>query len=370
MRLATYNVENLFVRARALNLDTWTEGKAILEQHNALNNLLEEKVYTSEIKARIIQHLKLLGVDKRNDARFVQLRENRGQLVKYAALTGTRVVASGRADWSGWVELKTEIVNETATRNSAQAVRDAGADVIGLVEVEDRKALMQFSEKLLPAVQGSRYDQTMLIDGNDERGIDVGLMARMPYRIGWMRSHVDDADTRGRRIFSRDCPEYSIWTPSGGVVWLLLNHFKSKGYGSQDSSDARRSAQAETVREIYQRLRSEGATLIAVMGDLNDVPESKALAPLLAAGDLKDVGTHASFTSDGRPGTYQNGTARDKIDYILLSPELYARMIGGGIWRKGVWGPNKKPAWEVYPEMTTSYHAASDHAVLWCDLDV
>lgn len=29
MRLASYNVENLFARARALNLDTWAEGKPV-----------------------------------------------------------------------------------------------------------------------------------------------------------------------------------------------------------------------------------------------------------------------------------------------------------------------------------------------------
>ena len=30
----------------------------------------------------------------------------------------------------------------------------------------------------------------MVIDGNDERGIDVGLVTRFP--VGTMRSHVDD----------------------------------------------------------------------------------------------------------------------------------------------------------------------------------
>ena len=30
MRMASYNVENLFSRAKALNLETWTEGRDIL----------------------------------------------------------------------------------------------------------------------------------------------------------------------------------------------------------------------------------------------------------------------------------------------------------------------------------------------------
>lgn len=369
MRIATYNVENLFVRARALNMDTWAEGKKILEQYVALSELIEAPAYTNDIKARMIELMKALGIDKRNDGHFVVLRENRGQLVKYSALAGTRIVARGREDWSGWVELKTELVGETATHNIAQVVRDVSADAIALIEVEDRRALRQLSEKLLPAVRGTSYDQTMLIDGNDDRGIDVGLMVRQPYRVGWMRSHVDDTDHRGRRVFSRDCPEYSLWTPSGKVVWMLVNHFKSKGFGAQEASNARRSSQAEAVRAIYERLRGEGAKLIAVVGDLNDTPGSNALAPLLGPGDLKDVSAHPRYQSDGLPGTFQNGHERDKIDYLLLSPELFERITAGGVWRKGVWGASKQPGWEVYPEMTTSQHAASDHAALWCDFE-
>ena len=45
-------------------------------------------------------------------------------------------------------------------------------------------------------------------------------------------------------------------------------------------------------------------------------------------------------------------------------------MQQGGYWRRGVWGKNKKPLWEVYSEMETSYHAASDHAAVWVDVDV
>ena len=370
MRLASYNVENLFSRARALNLDSWAEGRKILEMYAELNKLFEEAAYTDEMKARMLAILKALGIDKKNDSKYVVLRESRGQFVSYTMLGGTKIKANGRNDWVGWLELKTELINEVATRNSAQVVRDVKADDIGLVEVEDRNALMQFSNVLLPAVGATPFDQVMLIDGNDDRGIDVGLMARNGFQIGWMRSHVDDRDDRNGRIFSRDCPEFSIWAPSGAVVWVLVNHFKSKGYGTQDASNARRWRQAEEVRRIYERLKSENATYVAVIGDLNDTPDSEPMAPLVKSCDLKDISEHPSFIRDNHPGTYQNGTARDKLDYILLSPALYARMQQGGTWRRGVWGKNKTPLWEVYPEMTTSYHAASDHAALWCDLDV
>jgi endonuclease/exonuclease/phosphatase family metal-dependent hydrolase len=371
MRIATYNVENLFTRAKALNLDTWEEGKPILERFAELNLLFEEGTYTPDIKARILTLLSYFGLEKVNESKFVLLRVNRGELIKRSRFGGPSISANGRGDWIGWLELKTEIINETATRNTAQVIRDIDPDVLGVVECEGRNALLQFSNQLLPAVGATPFDSAMLIDGNDERGIDVGLMTKRGYIINWMKSHVDDRDADGRQhVFSRDCPEYGIYTPSGQTVWVLVNHFKSKGYGRQDASDRKRLSQAQRVHAIAERLKSESASLIAVIGDLNDTPDSDALKPLFADAHLRDISEHAKFQSDGHPGTYQRGGAKEKIDYILLSPALYERVQQGGVWRKGVWGPNKHPSWEIYPEMTSSYHAASDHAALWVDVDV
>jgi endonuclease/exonuclease/phosphatase family metal-dependent hydrolase len=371
MRIATYNVENLFTRAKALNLDTWAEGRAVLEQFAEINTLLEEVVYTDEVKARIVRLMRSLRIDRKDDGGpFVSLRQNRGRLVSRSAIAGVQVAAKGRADWSGWVEMKNELVNETSTRNTAQVVRDVDADVLGVIECEGRAALLQFSDKLLPSVGAKPYAENMLIDGNDTRGIDVGLLAKPGYKIGWMRSHVDDRAGNGSHVFSRDCPEFAIWTPTGATVWVLVNHFKSRGYGVKEVSDARRWLQAEAVRTIYERLKLEGAEFIAVVGDLNDSPDSEALAPLLRDSDLKDASEHPKFESGGRPGTYKDGHARDKLDYVLLSPRLFERMSQGGIWRRGVWGGRNGQLWEVYAEIKEPAHASSDHACLWCDVEV
>ncbi|MCB1550051.1 MAG: endonuclease/exonuclease/phosphatase family protein, partial [Hyphomicrobiaceae bacterium] len=251
-----------------------------------------------------------------------------------------------------------------------QVVRDVAPDVLAVVETEGRNALLQFSDRLLPAIGGERFEHAMLIDGNDERGIDVGLLARAPLELGWMRSHVDDRTESGGIVFSRDCPEFSIWTPSGASVWVLVNHFKSKGYGTKAASDQKRWLQAEAVRQIYDRLKREGATMVAVVGDLNDTPDSESLAPLLKETDLKDFSEHPAYIDDGRPGTFRNGTAADKLDYILLSPALFERMSQGGVWRRGVWGGKNGTLWEIYPEMKRSEHAASDHAAIWCDVEI
>ncbi len=63
----------------------------------------------------------------------------------------------------------------------------------------------------------------MLIDGMDDRGIDVGLMTKADYELIRIRSHIDDRDADGV-IFSRDCPEYTVKTPIGERLVLLVNH--------------------------------------------------------------------------------------------------------------------------------------------------
>jgi endonuclease/exonuclease/phosphatase family metal-dependent hydrolase len=368
MRLATYNVENLFTRVRALNSDAHAVRRDLLEAYSSLTGLLEQDQYSEEDKERILALLAKLGLERKNESHYAILRENRKRLLKRGAIGKPKVVASGRGDWLGWVELATELVDETATRNTAQVVRDVGADVLAVCEAEGRAALMQFSNVLVPKVGGERYEHVMLIDGNDERGIDVGILSKREYPIVWMRSHVDDKDAHGGLIFSRDCAEYLVWTPSGERLWVLVNHFKSKGYGRKDASDARRHLQAVTVRDIYKRLRSEGENLIAVVGDLNDFPGSTPLAPLLGDTDLKDVSQHQAFANDGHIGTYANATSSEKIDYLLLSPALFERVRAAGVWRRGVWGGRNGTLWDIYPEMLREEHAASDHAAVWCDL--
>jgi hypothetical protein len=183
MRLASFNLESLFDRPRALNQKTWEAGRPTLEAWSKLNGLLNKQIYSAADKRAILEHLKKLGLRNKDDGgKFALLRQNRGKLLKRSK-GKVEVVASGRGDWIGWVELKTEPVNEAATRNSARVVRDINADVLGTIEVDDRIALLRFNEQVLPAAKAKSYRHVMLIDGNDDRGIDVGIMTKKGYEI-------------------------------------------------------------------------------------------------------------------------------------------------------------------------------------------
>jgi endonuclease/exonuclease/phosphatase family metal-dependent hydrolase len=368
MRIASFNVESLFERPVAMSLKTWADGKHVLEWFSQLNAILNKDVYTAQDKTDILDLLKKLELEKDDGGRrWAVLRQNRGKLLKRPPGKPAVVVANGRADWIGWVELKKEPVREAAIQNSARVLKDLAADVQAVVEAESRVALKAFSDVLLPNVGGAPFDHVMLIDGNDDRGIDVGLMTRAGYEITRLRSHVDDTDAQGI-VFSRDCPEYTITTPGGKRLILLVNHLKSKGFGKASDNDAKRLRQATRVAEIYTQLRTEGEKNVVVLGDFNDSPDSAQLQPLIGGTDLQDISQHPTFTNDGRPGTFGNGTKGSKFDYLLLTPELFTKVQGGAYWRTGVWGGKNGTLWAHYPEMKKQVDQASDHAAVYADV--
>lgn len=371
MRIAAFNVENLFDRARAFNEDQPDISDRVLDDAAKLNSLFEQGTYSQSDKRKMIQLLKDLDLGRSDRGDFVLLRRIRGRIVRRPRGSGEiEIVANGRDDWIGWVELRTEPVNEVAIINTGRVIRDLRADILAVVEAENRIVLKQFSEMVLDEVGADPYQEVMVIDGNDRRGIDVGVMTTGGHHIDLIRSHIHDLGPNGRPIFSRDCPEFAVITPAGETIWVLPNHFKSKYGGDTPASRSRREAQAQRTAEIYRALRSNGQDKVVVLGDLNDTPDSAPLQPLLSDTDLKDVSLHPAFDPGEFPGigTYGLGNDNQKIDYLLLSPDLFDRVEASGLFRKGAWPGRRPPRWSVYRELKRKIHVASDHHVIWADI--
>lgn len=372
MRLASFNVENLFARPKAMDPAAGEPAvrRDVLTAHARLADLFDRASYAGA-EPEILDLLGTLGLLRGDEGAYARLRKIRGQLVTRPRNGPVRVVAAGRASWIGWVELKQVAVNERATENTARVIHELDAEVMTVIEADDRPGLDLFSSAMLTRVGGQPYEQVMVVEGNDTRGIDVGLLARPAYGLRQLRTHLFDQDETGV-VFSRDCCEYHLATPSGEPLVVLANHFKSKGYSSPGDpvGAKKRTRQASRVAAIVAGLLEEGITHVAVTGDLNDDPTSRALAPLLGAG-LRDVSEHPAFEWNGRRGTYRGGNEKDKIDYVLLSDALFGRLQGGGVFRKGVWrGPRTRNPWEMFDTLQAPEHEASDHAAIYADLDL
>jgi endonuclease/exonuclease/phosphatase family metal-dependent hydrolase len=375
-RLASFNVENMFARPRAMSRSSAVQSPVVLAPHARFNELVQRETYDDATKAELLEQLAALGLLRSDRGTYATLRKVRGRFVIRRRNGETAVVASGRADWVGWAELTTEPVNELASRHIAHVMRDVGADVLGVIEAESRSVLAAFSATLLRQVGWTPYDQVMLVDGNDDRGIDVGILVRSGHTISQIRSHAYETDAAGV-VFSRDCAEYHVEVAGegdtgGNRLVVLVNHLKSKGYGSTgDPLGARRRfRQAARIAMIYNALVAEGHEHVAVVGDLNDHLGGGSLDPLFERTPLRDISEHPDFEWGPRRGTYRGGNEQDKIDYVLLSPHLFARATGGGVFRKGVFrGPRTRDKWPVYDSLTSEVEEASDHAAIYADID-
>jgi endonuclease/exonuclease/phosphatase family metal-dependent hydrolase len=343
LRISTLNCENLFSRPKIFQSPRSEE---LLGYASDLNDELRKPAF--------------------DHARIEELKAKLEGYAKVEDIKGKHTSAPGAADWLGWVDLVRVRTDDMAIENTARVLADINADIQCLCEVEDRPLLKRFHDQMLvplflkPAGKAA-YDHIILMDGNDDRGIDVALMSRHP--IDWIRTHIDEKTVyEGQTVplFSRDCLEVHIQLSFGPALTLLVNHLKSMGYsaGGDTLSNKRRYGQAKRVAEIAAGydLATEH---LAVIGDLNSPPDSWSLEPLIKNSHLYNV--NLELPENDR-GTYQG--RKQQIDYILVSDALKARLGGVSIERRGAFS---KSAWQPYPTVTSPSTAASDHCAVVAD---
>ncbi len=349
-RLATFNCENLFSRPKIFG-ESKTRANQLLGYVAKLQAALHEEVYDHARIADLVQ--KLQGYAFINNLR------------------GTYSAASGASEWLGTVELVRGTVDDIAVANTARVIGEIDADVICLIEIENRNLLQAFHDDLLyprflkPAAH-PRYTSVMSIEGNDTRGIDVALMSRRP--LGWMRSHIHERTTyQGQNValFSRDCLEVQVdlGLPSGQPLHLLVNHFKSMGYSapSDPRSDKRRRTQARRVAELASAHDLDNE-FVVVAGDLNSDSSSPSLEALVNHPGLYNA--NLELPADQR-ATFRTGN--QQLDYLLLSRALRSHLTAVHIERRGMYTKTK---WPHYPEVTNTRTQASDHGAVVADFDL
>lgn len=351
LRAATFNLENLFSRAKVLNLEDKALTSALLDKIAELGSLIGKPAYSPSDKTRIVALTKELST-------YIEVREDRGKLFTGSGPT-LRVTAAGRDSWDGGIEFKRAEITEMARKSTAEVVKSLRADVLCSVEIENRGVLSDFNRQTLGT---KRFTYPMLIDGNDPRGIDVGLLTR--YEISNLRTHIFDRDSTGF-IFSRDCLEVEMRLADGRPVHILCNHLKSKGYGSQASSDAKRLRQSKRIAQILGRYNL-AQDLVIVAGDMNDTPGSNPLQPLLSLPNLTDILT-VKFANASDRWTYKYRSQLNQIDYLLVSKPLRDGFKAAGIERRGIFGLQGVTP---FKSVTSAKTSASDHAAVWAEFQV
>jgi len=355
LRIGTFNAQNLFERAKALNLEEEADTANVIKKIGDFQALLKQSTYDKAGLWAAWLELKT----------YIDVNVEAGTFWKKRGNAVIGIAATGPDDWKGSVVFKKAPLNEIAREGTARIIKDLKADVLCMVEAEGNEALCSFNSDLL----NRRYSEHLLIDSpNDPRGIDVGLFVRNG-RIRTVRTHAFDRNPTNSRekIFSRDCLRVEVALASGHTLHLLCNHFKSKLSTNAAASDARRKRQADRVAEILNTDYNLETDLVAVLGDFNDTPDSTALQDLLALPNLTDVFVRAGVPDADRwTYYYHSRKQKTQIDFILVSKPLADALEKVEVMRRGMTGVVQGYVQGVapYPSMTSWRQAASDHAGL------
>jgi endonuclease/exonuclease/phosphatase family metal-dependent hydrolase len=230
--------------------------------------------------------------------------------------------------------------------------------VLAVQEVEDVGTLRRFNAEHL----GGRYRYHALIEGNDPRLIDVGILSELP--IGEMTSwqHLVHPNVPDRPVFSRDLLQVEIWDPqrSHRLLTVFNTHLKShfvpfgedQVQGAKDANELR-ARQAQTMAAIVEATGADGRC--AIVGDMNDPPDSEWLdalvsAPLGLVNALEDPTETRPPKADVPPPPGPAWTYRHKesgepavyalYDHIWLTSDLAPMQTGAWIERRRTLGPD------------------------------
>lgn len=330
LRLATFNVENLFTR---FNFEAFSDDR--------------QRSYLPQV----VQFMH--DFDDGNVASFEKFK--------------------------GLVETATIVETDEKRQHTALALAEADAHIVCLQEIDSIGALRKFDDVYLSKMMTKRYYQAALHEGNDLRGIDNAIMAveevgdnevlvytrsnahlrvsqlkNLPALIASYPEIGEPAKNKGARIFARDCLEVDVFA-DGKVLTLFVCHFKSMS-GGRDKTIGRRQLEALAVRQIIERRFPNPAEANwIVLGDLNDyvrqikvssekqpdgsyretLKDYKATDPGFRSGldPLLDHGFAVSLV-DALPVEerwshyYAWDRTKTQLDHMLASPKVAAAVSG------------------------------------------
>ena len=277
------------------------------------------------------------------------------------------------------IDSQFDVLSEDDRTLTAQALAATRADVCALQEVENLVTLTAFHNRYLTRWADRPYQERILHEGNDGRGIDVALLSRFP--VLRHKSHAGETfgslgmtppkgSSQRSRVFRRDCLELDI-VKDGRALTLYVCHFKSM-HGGRAETRAIRQQEAQAVRAIIERrFKSPADEDWIIVGDLNDyleidgVPaDDHGLGPLIDDGFALDLAPLTIADALERwSHHYAHQDAYTALDHMLLSPALAGlnKSASAAYVRAGVpWRSTRHTGWRL-PGVGWSRPKASDH---------
>ncbi len=219
-------------------------------------------------------------------------------------------------------------------------IDQVAADIMVLQEVGSLQTLTELNARLKQP-----YEHSALVEGNSNRSIHIGVLARAPLRLTSHRDHVLKnakgevlsfyADAKSAQlkqasdlVFFRDLVQVEVLSRRHAPLTLFCVHLKSRTNQAWQSlgADEIRAAECRAVAEIVASFQQHHPQAhLCVLGDFNDRITSEALTPL-ALLSLHDPLGDLLKRSGRNPSTYWP-KRRMRIDHILLSASLLPLLV-------------------------------------------
>lgn len=227
-------------------------------------------------------------------------------------------------------------------------IDEVSPDIISLNEVGGMESLKNYNDHFL-----SQKYSPFLIEGNSNRGIDVGYLIRQDLNLkpvlithknrplNFLYPHEEQTNSGGKsHYFSRDVAELRLFKPNNNSpdLVILLAHLKSKldPNGIDPAGRLRREAELKALLEIFSSIRLEllDKVPIVIAGDLNGTAsrhntESEFLR-IYSDTELEDVLEMIDTPLENRYTQVQinhSGHAlRIQLDYFLMA-KIWKDMI-------------------------------------------
>ncbi len=232
----------------------------------------------------------------------------------------------------------------------ARMLRECDADVVGLQEIGPPELLAA----VLAHLPGDAYRE--VIGTPDARGIRCALLSRAPILAARVHTapalafpvyREGDPQPFGSRIpLRRGVVHARIDSADLGAVDVLVVHFKSArpvalcdAAGREVEPTTARARAEAALRSVVWRaaealhtrgivdglLAADPRALVAVVGDLNDVPDSLVVRTLCGGGEGALVDCSSRVRQEERFSSIHNGR-RIQIDHVLATERLCSRV--------------------------------------------
>ena len=204
----------------------------------------------------------------------------------------------------------------------AEGIRESGADIALLQEVEKLELLQAVADEL-----GDEWNVEIIGETGNSASLDVAVIARNT-RLLAVEDHRGTTIFRPdgtRTSFAREFLEVHLEYGSRRVI-VFNAHFKSKSGDDPGRRAAEAIAARDIIREVAQTRRN---SVIIFGGDLNDTPGSEPIEFLEEGGDLLRV---AARLPEGEQWTHEFRSERNAIDHIYFAVGASGSVTPGSVW--------------------------------------